>query len=345
MRRAAVLLLAVASCRTGVRPAPAPKDRIIFSHDFHQKLEFDCDTCHEGVATAPDLGRSYLPPEATCLQCHQDQKDSKNCGFCHTDGDKPGTYVARPRDIQIPHATHAQKPCATCHQRLPEPGEPRPRPPTMADCTSCHQHAEDYAQARCEPCHRDLWRFPVKPVATFSHQGNFLREHAAQAATSAETCGRCHDQTFCADCHARTLPSRVEVRFPEDVVRRFIHREGFVGAHTLEARTDAVSCQRCHGTRFCESCHELSRLTPVVASPRSPHPPGWTLPGGAAFHGEAARRDILSCASCHDQGASSLCVTCHRVGGVGGNPHPAGFADRHDIDEANRNGMCLTCHR
>ena len=342
--RTAIAFVVLASCH-GVRPAPTKEDRIIFSHDYHQKLDFDCDTCHKDVEKSQGLSTSLLPTEATCLGCHQEHKDSKNCGFCHTDPDHPRTFAARPRDIDIPHARHMDRKCASCHPTLPEPDAPPPARPTMAACTSCHQHEQDYAQARCEPCHKDLWRFPVQPVATFSHQGNFLREHGPQARTSAVTCGRCHDQTFCADCHAQTLPSRVEVRFPEEVLRRFIHRGDYVSGHVLDARADAASCARCHGTSFCASCHDLQRLTTAVKNPRDPHPPGWAYPGNAAFHGEAARRDILSCASCHDQGAASICVGCHRVGGVGGNPHPTGFIKHHDQSEARQNGMCLVCHR
>jgi hypothetical protein len=58
----------------------------------------------------------------------------------------------------------------------------------------------------------------------------------------------------------------------------------------------------------------------------------------------AARRDISSCAACHDQGPSSNCITCHRVGGTGGNPHPIGWMQHHDQQEIHRNTMCLYCH-
>ena len=40
----------------------------------------------------------------------------------------------------------------------------------------------------------------------------------------------------------------------------------------------------------------------------------------------------------------SICIDCHKVGGVGGDPHPAGWTNRHPRDEINRNPMCLTCH-
>jgi hypothetical protein len=32
------------------------------------------------------------------------------------------------------------------------------------------------------------------------------------------------------------------------------------------------------------------------------------------------------------------------VGGIGGNPHPAGWTDRHPRSEIAQNGMCGYCH-
>jgi hypothetical protein len=184
-------------------------------------------------------------------------------------------------------------------------------------------------------------------VGDFSHQGNFVRGHAAPARASAETCAQCHDQTYCADCHAKTVSVPVEVKFPERVNAQFIHRNDFLGRHSLEAAADPMSCQRCHGQTFCQSCHQEEGLVPAatgVAGQHDPHPAGWGFPGSRDFHGDAARRDITSCQVCHDQGPRSNCVTCHRVGGVGGNPHPPSWTQRHGADEIRKNAMCGYCH-
>jgi hypothetical protein len=126
------------------------------------------------------------------------------------------------------------------------------------------------------------------------------------------------------------------------VDRAFIHRDDFLSRHPLEARADEASCARCHGNDFCSSCHQKNGLTPGAANGVNPHPSGFGL--GPA-HGAAARRDINSCAACHDQGAASNCVSCHRVGGVGGDPHPPSFSARHPREEISRNAMCQTCHQ
>ena len=54
----------------------------------------------------------------------------------------------------------------------------------------------------------------------------------------------------------------------------------------------------------------------------------------------AARRNIGSCAACHDQGPVSNCVRCHQVGGLGGTPHPAGWRSTAPVS----NPECSACH-
>jgi hypothetical protein len=76
-------------------------------------------------------------------------------------------------------------------------------------------------------------------------------------------------------------------------------------------------------------------------SRRSPHPPGWVGPApGDNAHGREARRDPTACASCHDGAGQRLCVGCHQVGGVGGNPHPPGWSSRVSLSAM----PCRLCH-
>jgi hypothetical protein len=213
--------------------------------------------------------------------------------------------------------------CAACHVKLSEYARVKPTPPTMKSCTKCHEHRVDFDEGRCGRCHTDLKRFPLKPVAEFSHAGDFVRQHGSVARSTADACAQCHDQTFCADCHAKTAPTRVELKFSENVTSDFIHRGDYLTRHSIEARFDQALCQRCHGTSFCADCHKQENVGPGGSNPRNPHPSGWAF-AGPTSHAVAARRDIVSCASCHDQGANSNCVGCHKVGGIGGNPHPMG---------------------
>jgi hypothetical protein len=75
----------------------------------------------------------------------------------------------------------------------------------------------------------------------------------------------------------------------------------------------------------------------------SPHGPGWSgMPGQGNEHGPAARRDPVACASCHGGAGEAMCATCHRVGGVGGSPHPAGWSSRRSRQT---DLPCVLCHR
>jgi hypothetical protein len=74
----------------------------------------------------------------------------------------------------------------------------------------------------------------------------------------------------------------------------------------------------------------------------NPHPPGWVGNDvrSADFHGRQARRDIASCAGCHEQGPATNCIRCHKVGAYGGNPHPHGWQSARGPGSA----MCRYCH-
>lgn len=336
--------VACAGLLGGVVPG-AGGDRLRFTHARHIKAQVECVACHEAVYDATDLTEHHKPPESKCLECHRKEKEAGNCVMCHTD---PGAIAPRPpRDphLNFDHSQHIERveeDCARCHTSLPEPGV-ETTPPAMSACLSCHEHQNQYDQGQCGVCHKDLWQKPLKPQSLYVHDGGFLKGHSSAAYAGGAACSQCHDQTFCSDCHAKTNPVGPDVRESERVDRLFVHRADFVSRHQIEANADPASCSRCHTTTSCESCHSARNQGPGGANPRSPHPAGWAFPQTAQFHGDAARRDITSCATCHDRGGRSDCIDCHKVGGVGGNPHPPGFLLRHPkVDRTN--GMCLECH-
>ncbi len=319
-------------------------DHIIVPHARHAKADVDCATCHETIFESTNLTTVDLPTEKKCLSCHKEEKQKGNCAFCHTSPEHPKTYSPPKRELKMNHAEHIERvkeDCSVCHTSLPEPLVTQVTPPTMDSCLNCHEHKAQYEAGNCSVCHQDLTKYPLKPVASFSHRGDFLKRHGNEAHSAGAACETCHEQTFCSECHAKTVSTRIEAILPERVDRAFIHRNDFLSRHPVEARADETSCARCHGTDFCISCHTKNGLVPGAASGLEPHPAGF---GQGSQHGPAARRDINSCASCHDQGAASNCVSCHRVNGVGGNPHPPSFTARHPREEITRNAMCQICH-
>jgi hypothetical protein len=354
------LLVACKGARPVATPAEAPRTTN-FPHEKHGG--FDCVDCHTGIPKATRLGQAALPGLAKCKECHEVDTMSPADKAAHT----PLVREPREHSITFDHAGHLARiqakelndACRTCHKegQLPDPGPARSWTPAMQACTTCHYHQVEVAEARCQPCHVSLKRFPLKPIealAGFSHQGNFVREHGNIVKNSAATCAQCHDQTYCANCHANaTVPFRTEIQFPENVQANFIHRGDYVSRHQIEANADPASCRKCHGSYFCDSCHAAQNISPrntlAGGNPHNPHPLGWATPGSGDFHGTAARQNIVACAGCHDQGKSANCVNCHRsfgVGraGIGGNPHPAGWSGRHSRDDIHKNGMCVICH-
>ncbi len=346
---AASLLLATAcgSFSFGFGP---PRDQLKSPHERHKKGDVECLACHESIFDSESLATVDLPKEAKCFECHKEEKKNKQCDFCHTQPSAPLTHAPKERHLIMNHKKHLEmkelsENCTACHKAFPEPGEVKNVSPPMETCLECHEHQEQFDQGRCEVCHDDLSRFALRPLSSFSHQGDFLRGHAELGRSRPGSCSTCHDQRFCTDCHARTVATRVEVRFPELVDRLTIHRGDFLARHSVEQRSDPALCARCHSTSFCSDCHTRSGLSPTGTPGLSPHGAGINDRASREFHGRQARTDIVSCAACHDQGAQSNCVTCHRVGGVGGNPHPSSWLIRHTNQEIAANAMCLTCHR
>jgi hypothetical protein len=112
--------------------------------------------------------------------------------------------------------------------------------------------------------------------------------------------------------------------------------------HAIEASSAPTRCATCHAPATCDSCHVERGVSGNRLGSRNPHPPGWVSnsPGAKTSHGLEARRDILACAACHDQGPATNCIRCHSVGGYGGNPHPRGWQSARSTNDQ----MCRYCH-
>lgn len=211
----------------------------------------------------------------------------------------------------------------------------------MAACLSCHEHKDQFRIRQCDSCHVNLPEEAALPETHLVHDAHFLRRHGVQAASAGDLCSNCHRESFCAECHGVTvaaLPARLHFT---DVFRKTMHRAGFLARHALEARADPGLCMTCHAEQFCSDCHMDRKVHALALDGRNPHPPGWVgALGTSNEHGRAARRDPASCASCHGGAGEMLCVECHRVGGIGGNPHPPGWASSRGLHEV----PCRLCH-
>ncbi len=164
-----------------------------------------------------------------------------------------------------------------------------------------------------------------------NHEVDWLQRHGTIARTDPGECSDCHQEEDCSSCHTENLSKPFRV-----------HPPNYETVHAVDARMDMHNCSDCHKAEtFCAECHVRTRFS--AAEPHDPaprfefHPPDWIDDSSPNNHGVAARRNIVECASCHQE---RDCVTCHQSI----NPHPPEFRMncRSWLDADAR--ACAKCH-
>jgi Cytochrome c7 and related cytochrome c len=301
-----------------------------------------CTSCHLG---AEDAAAWKKPGEDKCHSCHKMAEPKFHQALATR---SPASPLPAGLRINFNHTAHLAMPdikgqCIKCHQGAVQPTDQSPIFPPMATCLGCHEHAQEFAQNTCTRCHQIADLRASKPVSFLPHTEGWMRRHASFARDAAQTCTTCHAQTQCDACHDATQSLRVELRAPEAVDSQQVHRFDFLSRHATESRSQPAMCVSCHQKQDCDACHARRGISGASADPRNPHPANWAVGGFSTSneHGRAARRDIASCAACHDQGAASNCVRCHKVGAFGGSPHPPGWRSSQPTTAES----CAICHR
>jgi hypothetical protein len=306
-----------------------------FPHRSHVVAGVACTRCHTGL----DKPGLHLPVDTTCTGCHTKPHDTRSCETCHVSKAAVAELIEARDHLRFDHPKHvgiANGNCMRCHDGVAD-GATRLRPP-MATCFRCHDKERD--ARRCDACHQDLAEEGTLPASHLAHDGDWLREHGVRAASSGDLCDTCHSrQSFCASCHGATVPALPSTLHFTDPMRTSVHRAGFAARHSLEARSDPGLCSTCHTPDRCATCHIAKGIAGDERG--TPHGPGWVgITSSENRHGREARRDPASCASCHGGAGEQLCVSCHAVGGVGGNPHPPGWSSRQPLTAM----PCRMCH-
>ncbi|MEX0602218.1 MAG: cytochrome c3 family protein [Bacteroidota bacterium] len=356
------------------REVPGDQDRgslIKFNHEFHVKdAGIACLDCHEAAGTSTRASDNLLSKKVNCQTCHEEQL-STDCTYCHT-SDDVSTYVAfasPKRELIFSHAFHVtdrSMTCETCHTGIDaSTAAGGSHLPPMASCNTCHNDV--VATNICESCHTNFASLRPKE----HDRTNFGREHKFLARMGDETCMTCHTQESCQDCHVeaglQTAMTRdfdlLSPRSPrltandraQGMVLTKVHDLNFRFTHGIAAAGKSAECQTCHSAReFCSTCHaaggNVNQLQFRPASHQQPRFVTIGLGSGGGLHAQLARRDIETCASCHDaQGADPTCVTCHAdpdgIKGTNPKTHPRGFmgsvqGDWHSDPGAN----CYVCH-
>lgn len=302
-----------------------------------------CNSCHTGD---PDVAAAWnKPPVAVCGECHE-KKDEPNEKYAIVlrppEAARPAAY-----DIIFGHDAHLAMPeikgqCVKCHAGAVQALGGKPLFPPMNTCLACHEHQAQFADNECAPCHKPNHLRGLKPVSFLSHDAAWMKRHGTLGRDDLSQCSQCHAQAQCDSCHDATQTIRPELRNPEAIGRQYVHRFDFLSRHAIEAQSQPAQCVSCHQQQDCDACHAQRGVSGSLVDGRNPHPPNWagTTGVGTNLHGPAARRDIVSCAACHDQGPASNCVRCHKVGAYGGNPHPPGWSSALTPTSS----ACAACH-
>jgi len=315
---------------------------------------------HEVHLTGIACGSPGKPACLNCVSCHAVVENDTNhrmpdaalCDRCHKNAHEMRAVLAaepvrQSGKISFDHDKHLamaelRGQCVPCHAGVVKKEQP-PMPP-MSQCFGCHEHEEQWAKGECTPCHDPVALRQTMPVTFLKHDTAFLRHHGEAMAQrqNAVMCQNCHTQAQCQSCHDVTQDMTVEARRPEHIESGQVHRGDFMVRHAIEARSEPGRCLSCHTVETCDSCHVARGVSANVANPVNPHPPGWVGSDtmSSNFHGTAARRDIVSCAGCHEAGPATNCIRCHKVGAYGGNPHPRGWKSSRGEDQQ----MCQYCH-
>jgi hypothetical protein len=336
---AVAVMLGALLAACGERSAPR------FPHRLHlvelacgkpgQAACLTCNSCH---AVSQQERQYKLPAAGMCQRCHQ--RDASRA---------LSALGAVPRrvsgEITINHDQHLAMPgiqgqCVPCHSGVVRSGESTL--PPMSKCFTCHEHEQQWQKAECTPCHDDRALRRTKPRSFLPHDAAFMRRHGDLGTLDKSLCQSCHTQADCQSCHDVTQDLTAEIRAPERLEGAFVHRADFITRHAIEAEASPTRCATCHAPETCDACHVERGVSGNRLGAGNPHPPGWVgnVLGSRSSHGTEARRDILACASCHEQGPATNCIRCHKVGGYGGNPHPRGWQSARSPNAE----MCRYCH-
>ena len=350
-------------------PEQPRADYIHFSHRAHlNDYGVVCADCHVTAATSELATDNLLARKKNCEPCHAQEVVSQDqCGKCHKPNTEYVAFSSPERVIDFHHQYHTEilkLDCESCHVGMDRTDyASRASWPVMDDCLTCHQDRD--APFDCETCHPK-----VEVIRPQTHQQDWMYEHKQHVRAVDMPCSKCHEDTWCEDCHsgallgiARAPSEQVLVAAPSSRGRvvQTVQRQhdlSYRFTHPIDAVGKTQQCQTCHEPDFCVDCHRTEgqeeRFRPVWHGPV----PGEVLPwilsavgSGGGRHGEWARRDIERCIACHDvEGDDPSCVQCHvdldGVRGTDPQTHPPRYADfvgEGDFHD-NPGSLCYTCH-
>ncbi len=347
-------------------------DKIIkFSHGYHlTEAGAECSDCHGAVWESESMLDRLIPTEETCGECH-DVEDEEECSTCHYDNVQTLLVPTKPT-LYFNHKLHMKEKmeCESCHKGLEDVNysfESTELLPEMESCfAECHGE-NAIADNNCQTCHIST----VALLPDNHKEVDFFDNHKFLADDPDENCGMCHNNSFCESCHVSTN-AIVEINSASDFYTPYsphsftdnakkqqivrVHNLNYVYTHGIDAKGKETECLTCHQDEmFCVECHNSQTEDFALSGfvPLSHSQPGFTTIGvgsGGGEHAILAKRDIESCASCHDtEGADPSCILCHSDpdGIKGTNPKTHETNYMHDVEgdwHTSEGSVCYDCH-
>ncbi len=292
-----------------------PEPHIKFNHKAHLDKGIGCDRCHKSMGDIDLATRdNSLPLMATCIDCHDGQKNGKSpnsgapdaCKTCHltnpdgrVDTDLPGGKLA-PEGWYFMDA-HDDN-WLQSHRAVASLGE--------GGCAACH------TQKECIDCHNGV----QKPLKV--HPNNWILSHTIPARRNDPDCSSCHrSQTFCVDCHTATKVVEVDGSRPPsgktfhpsgwvefaDASGRDVPAQGIRGEnhHSFQAQRNIRACASCHTESSCIACHGAAGDNVIARTfyRISPHPSTWTRTGDCV---RVRNKNERVCYKCHTPDAQAM---------------------------------------
>ncbi len=158
------------------------------------------------------------------------------------------------------------------------------------NCFDCHQ------QSFCLDCHKGGGIQPDlrKSLSTRgeympqAHRSDFISIHPIKAADDPQSCYRCHQSSFCQDCHSKVNPGSMKIKSHLMTGNSQLYNFTSAADHAAEARRNLQSCEACHpDADVCVQCHKSGRV--------NPHPRNWSSISNNYKNASNGK----TCAKCH----------------------------------------------
>lgn len=201
---------------------------------------------------------------------HTDYRDLQfsECTECHRgEGVPPNHGGGWLKEHRIP-ATRPDRFCFDCHDQ--------------GTCQDCHEGGGIQAKLPSSQHKRD-----IKPQ---THRSDWVSIHPIQAMSNPQQCKRCHEASFCSDCHRRLDVAALTIRDHAKNGGTQAYIAAFPDQHAAEARRNLASCQACHPEgNVCLTCHSAKVGTRI-----NPHPKDFKADR------IGSRSNNRSCRVCHN---------------------------------------------